>query len=161
MVPEPGGGPHWSQSSDRLPHQRSVRPTAPRSIAQPSTTQRDIRVLYPDGSRAADASYVEALAMIHAHVAHELGGDKRRSRRRLRTIQLEDGPSRPRAGTRYSHCHAVSEEYAITRPDGEREVRRRDPLDANPAGVWTLKRLDASLRPLFTVVLDGCVSSVL
>jgi hypothetical protein len=48
---------------------------------------------------------------------------------------LREGPSRPHAGTRYIHCHEVSETW--TDPDGV--VHPRHPLEPNVRGVYTFR----------------------
>lgn len=54
---------------------------------------------------------------------------------------------------RYSHDHEVAETYL----DDQGNLRRRHPLDANPRGVWTLKRLDGSLRRIFVTSVTDCM----
>ena len=91
-----------------------------------------IRIQYPDGRLAGQTSETHARAMLRSHVARAVG-----TGRRVRCIQLEDGPRRPVAGTRYSH---------------NRET------EFNPGGTWTLKSTPDHLQPLFRAVQTSCLA---
>ncbi|MGH9666210.1 MAG: hypothetical protein ACRD9L_17425 [Bryobacteraceae bacterium] len=54
---------------------------------------------------------------------------------------------------RYSHDHEVTETYL----DDKGNLRRRHPLDANPRGCWTLRRVDGSLRRIFLTSITDCI----
>ena len=75
-----------------------------------------LRVFYPDGRPAYFCTYAQAMQMIRAGVARVLGA----TTRHIRTLELYEGPARPRAGTYYSHNHET---------------------DDNPPQVWTFKEL--------------------
>lgn len=91
-----------------------------------------ISVVYPDGRLSGHVCEAIATRMLKARVAHAVGKG-----RHVRSIQLEDGPTRPHAGTRYSHARSTLH---------------------NPAGVWTLMYLSPRLAPLFRVVQTSCLS---
>lgn len=63
-----------------------------------------IGVLYPDARIAYTCTQREARELIRAGVAKALG-----NKQRIRAIQLLSGPSRPLAGTKYSHNHETRE----------------------------------------------------
>ncbi len=54
--------------------------------------------------------------------------------------------------TRYSHDHEVSDTYT----DEHGVEHERDPMDPNPANVWTLKRLPNFTEIVFLAVARDC-----
>lgn len=81
-----------------------------------------LAVMYPDGRFAYTCSAETARQLLRGGTARPLDGNKRH----IRTLQLVTGPSRPVAGTKYSH---------------NRENKQRGPY-AGVQNVWTLRRLD-------------------
>lgn len=65
-------------------------------------------------------------------------------------IPISEGRSRP---ARYSHDREVAETYL----DDQGRLRRRHPLDANPRGCWTLRRIDGSLRRIYVTSVTDCM----
>ena len=111
----------------------------------PSLRSECIRVLYPDGRFAYHVPAVRARQMIHAGVA--IGEGNKRS---IHTLRLITGPSRPVAGTRYSH---------------KRENKQRGSY-AGVQNVWTLRKLDDGTRDgeafaalVFRAVQLDCMAS--
>jgi len=96
------------------------------------------------------ASVEEVRHLIKSGVAMAIGPKKR-----LDGCILYTGPVRPHAGTKYTHCHEVSETW--TGSDGIEH--QRHPLDANVRGVYTLKRLSNLDRSLFRAVERSCLSN--
>lgn len=82
-----------------------------------------IRLQYPNGRSCGSVSESHARAMIQARVAHAVG-----TGRQVRCIQLEDGPTRPVAGTKHVH---------------------RSKSAVNPAGTWTFNRIPDRASNLF------------
>lgn len=102
-------------------------------------------MLYPSGMEAGYAQPLEARQMLRGGVARACGKEAE-----IRCIMLFEGRSTAAGGTRYVHSHFVADEYL----DKRRGVmRKRHPLDGNPEGVFTLKRLDPSTRHLFRISL--------
>lgn len=70
------------------------------------------------------------------------------------TAELLDTKGSKQGSPKYSHDHEVSETYLGD--DGQ--LKHRNPLDANPKGCWTLRRLPRSTRQLYRTVVAGCVA---
>ena len=87
-----------------------------------------IDVLYPSGRFAYHCTPEHARQMIRSHVGEALTG---RSKTKMRAVRLLEGPSRPVAGTIYSHCR---------------------PTEDNPRGVYTLRKIADLPRELFRSV---------
>ena len=87
---------------------------------------RNIRVNYPSGQFAFWATAEEARRLVRSRVAEGIG-----SKQKLHRLQLIDGPSRPVAGTKYSHNRATEE---------------------NPQGVFALRKIADLPRELFRAV---------
>lgn len=115
--------------------------------------EKPIRVLYPSGALYRLATVHEAHRMIRSGVAEGLG-----SKQRFHAVQLLEGPSRPTAGTTYSHKHYVSDIIRHVDAQGHETTLTRHPLDANPQGCWTMKRISHLDRGLFMAVQTSCLS---
>ena len=107
-------------------------------------------VYRPFGGVAYYAKEREVRELIRSGCAFAFSGPKKK---RLYGCVLLEGPSRPHAGTRYVHCREVSETWT----DRDGIVKKRHPLDANPRGVYTLKRISHLDRPLFMQVQTDCL----
>lgn len=84
------------------------------------------------------------------------------SGKRIRYIRLAgariadfEGGNRPAGEKPYSHNHAVAEYH--TDPNGR--VHKRNALDANPRGVWTLRRIPADQAEIYREVYASVVRS--
>lgn len=69
---------------------------------------------------------------------------------------LHDGPIRLKAGTKYHHNHFVPEFFT----DDQGRNHKRNELDANPQGVFTLKRIDPRDREIFLTPLLECAGLI-
>ena len=90
-----------------------------------SKFKETLPVLYPDRRYAYTVDERTARQMTRSGVAEGEGNTKH-----IHRLILCEGPSRPVAGTRYSHC---------------RENSQRGPY-AGVQNVWTLRRLDDGTR---------------
>jgi hypothetical protein len=88
--------------------------------------QDKLPVQYPSGTFAFLVSPDEARRMIRSCVAEGLG-----TKKRLHALRLIEGPGRPVAGTRYSHCQQTQD---------------------NPKGVYTFREITEIDRDLFRAV---------
>lgn len=87
-------------------------------LKRSSLREERIAVLYPSGRQCGTVSVREARQKIRDGIARPP-----RTGRKFSAIILEDGPSRPVAGTKYSH---------------------RTERDDNPRNVWALRHLPVS-----------------
>jgi hypothetical protein len=90
-----------------------------------------LRVLYPDGRFAYHVSHQAARQLIRANLAEPLG-----NRQSVHAVQLISGPSKPVAGTKYSHNHETQD---------------------NPRNVFALRNILHLDRGLFTRVQSDCI----
>ncbi len=125
------------------------------ALSQPAPVKRIAADLLPVKDRSGETLYYvtarAAQRMIERGTAIPLG-----TKNTVRALQLppeyDDSkiiPITAYTGQHYSHHSEVSETYI----DERGRERRRDPMDPNPEGVWTVKRLARQIAPLFDTVM--------
>jgi hypothetical protein len=107
-----------------------------------------IPVFYPAGQLAYFANADEVRLQKRSGVLETYG-----TKQKIHRAVLMAGPARPVAGTKYVHNHYVSEYFT----DDEGRVHDRDPMDPNPPGVYTLRRIDSRDRSLFMTAVTDCL----
>lgn len=110
--------------------------------------EEKLPVFYPFGRHAYDATIGEIQQQKRCGVLQTYG-----TKTKIRGGILIEGPARPVAGTKYVHNHYVSEFFT----DDEGHSHERNPMDPNPPGVYTLRRIDSRDRSLFMTAITDCL----
>ena len=95
-----------------------------------------IRVLYPSGQEAYRTTVEDARRLIRLRLGEGLG-----TNRKIRSVQLCDGPGRVSGGTKYTHTFETK-----TNPPGVVEFRELKGTDKSGEKVWLPRSLFCAVQ---------------